>query len=225
MQTLARSSLCADVIAAPVVLGCSAQGLVDVADPVAQELERRQLLLIDRVRRCQDREIALTTHSPAMGHGSSSRSVASRGRLTKCSDCTLPRPIGPVARRAKRGELLILLGQRDHALAGAVVQLSECHLADCLVAEAAPGEARRLYRAGCCRFSGDASADCSRRHGNVGTAYRVRVVADPDDPTTGVGARCAGESSRSISTRSHDVKPAAYDAGAAPVSSGTGGVA
>ena len=31
MQTLARAAPCADVIAAPVVLGCSAQGLVDVA--------------------------------------------------------------------------------------------------------------------------------------------------------------------------------------------------
>ena len=54
--------------------------------------------------------------------------------------CTLPRPIGPIARGAKRGELLILLDERDHALAGGVVQLEECQLADCLVAEAAPGQ-------------------------------------------------------------------------------------
>ena len=34
----------------------------------------------------------------------------------------LSRPVRPVARRAKRGELLILLDERDHALAGGVVQ-------------------------------------------------------------------------------------------------------
>jgi hypothetical protein len=53
---------------------------------------------------------------------------------------TLPRPIGPVAGRAKRGELLILLYERDHSLAGGVVQLAERQLADRLVAEAAPGQ-------------------------------------------------------------------------------------
>ena len=53
--------------------------------------------------------------------------------------CALPRPIGPVARRAKRGELLILLDECDHALAGGVVQLEECQLAHGLMPEAAPG--------------------------------------------------------------------------------------
>jgi hypothetical protein len=66
------------------------------------------------------------------------------GRVARKIDemlrCTLPRPIGPIARCAKRGELIILLDQRDHALAGGVVQLAECQLADCLVAEAAPGQ-------------------------------------------------------------------------------------
>jgi hypothetical protein len=53
----------------------------------------------------------------------------------------LPRPVGPIARGAKRGELLIQLDEGDHALAGGGVQLKECELADCLVAEAAPGKA------------------------------------------------------------------------------------
>jgi hypothetical protein len=59
VQTLARAAPRADVIAAPVVPGRSVQGLVDVADPMAQELERRQLLLVGRVRGCQDGEVVL----------------------------------------------------------------------------------------------------------------------------------------------------------------------
>jgi hypothetical protein len=35
------------------------QGLVDVADPMTQELERRLLLLVGRGRRSQDGEIVL----------------------------------------------------------------------------------------------------------------------------------------------------------------------
>jgi hypothetical protein len=52
---------------------------------------------------------------------------------------TLPRTIGPVARSAERGELWIRSDERDHSLAGGVVQLEERQLADCLMAEAAPG--------------------------------------------------------------------------------------
>jgi hypothetical protein len=59
MQTLARAAQREDVIAAPVVLGRSVQGLVDVADPMAEEVQRRELLLVGRVRRCQDREVVL----------------------------------------------------------------------------------------------------------------------------------------------------------------------
>ena len=83
--------------------------------------------------------IALTTHSSASGHSSSSRPVASRGRLTKCSGARCRWPIGPIARSAKRGELIIQLDERDHALAGGVVQLEECQLTDGLMAKAAPG--------------------------------------------------------------------------------------
>jgi hypothetical protein len=57
---------------------------------------------------------------------------------------TLPRTIGPVARSAERGELLILLDERDHALACGGVQLKECELADCLMAEAATASAASL---------------------------------------------------------------------------------
>ena len=142
MQALARAALRADVIAAPVVLGRSVQGLVDVADPMAEELECRQLLLVCRVRRRQDGEVVLDrSHHALFGHGA--LIVIEAGSVTREIDevlgCTLPRPIRPVARRAKRSELLILLDERDHALAGRVVQLAECQLADCLMAEAAPG--------------------------------------------------------------------------------------
>jgi hypothetical protein len=57
MQTLARAAPGSDVIAAPVVPGRSVEGLVDVAHPMTEELERRQLLLVCRVGRCQDREV------------------------------------------------------------------------------------------------------------------------------------------------------------------------
>jgi hypothetical protein len=50
MQTLARAAQRADVTTAPVVLEPGVQGLVDVAGPMAQEFERRQLLLVVRVR-------------------------------------------------------------------------------------------------------------------------------------------------------------------------------
>jgi hypothetical protein len=68
MQTLARAAPCADVIAAPVILGCSLEGLVNVADLTAEQLQRRKFLLVGRVRRSQDGEsprIALTTDGEA----------------------------------------------------------------------------------------------------------------------------------------------------------------
>jgi hypothetical protein len=110
---------------------------------MAQELERRQLLLVGRVRGCQDRKVGLDRANHALvGHGA--LIVTEAGRVAREIDevlgCTLPRPIGPVARRAESGEFLILLDQRDHALASGVVQLAECQLADGLVAEAAPGQ-------------------------------------------------------------------------------------
>ena len=49
VQTLARAASSANVIAAPVMLGCSMEGLVNVADPLAEELQC-QLLLVGRVR-------------------------------------------------------------------------------------------------------------------------------------------------------------------------------
>jgi len=52
----------------------------------------------------------------------------------------LPRPVGPVAGRPKGGDLRVLPDERDHTLAGALVQLAECQLADRLMAEAAPGQ-------------------------------------------------------------------------------------
>ena len=57
------------------------------------------------------------------------------GTLRSC-----PKGAGPIARGAERGELLILPDERDHALAGGVVQLAECQLADGLMSEAAPGQ-------------------------------------------------------------------------------------
>ena len=143
VQTLARVAQRADVIAAPVVLGHSVQRLVDVADPMAEELERGQLLLVGRVRRRQDREVVLDRADHALfGHGA--LIVIEAGGFAREVDEVLGRtlswPIGPVVRRAERGELRVLPDERDHALAGGVVQLEECQLADCLVAEAAPGQ-------------------------------------------------------------------------------------
>jgi hypothetical protein len=73
--------------------------------------------------------------------------VIEAGRVAREIDevlgCTLSRPLGPVARRPKRGELIILPDERDHALAGGVVELTKCQLADRLIAKAAPGEGWR----------------------------------------------------------------------------------
>ena len=100
MQALARAALRADVIAAPVVSGRSVEGLVDVADPMAQELQRRQLLLVGRVRRCQDGEVVLDRADHALvGHGA--LMVIEAGGVAREIDevlgRTLPRTIGPVA--------------------------------------------------------------------------------------------------------------------------------
>jgi Phage major capsid protein E len=51
MEVVAGRALGADMISAPVVPEPGMHGLVDVADPMAQELERRQLLLIGRLGR------------------------------------------------------------------------------------------------------------------------------------------------------------------------------
>jgi hypothetical protein len=98
-KTLARAAPRADVIAAPVVLGGGVQGLVDVADPMAEELERRQLLLVGRVRRCQDGEVLLDRADDALfGHGA--LNVIEAGRVARQVDevlgCTPPGPIGPI---------------------------------------------------------------------------------------------------------------------------------
>jgi hypothetical protein len=47
---------------------------------------------------------------------------------------------GPAAAACTRAGNVILTDQRDHALAGGVVELPEGQLADGLVAEAAPGQ-------------------------------------------------------------------------------------
>ena len=59
MQALARAAPRSDVIATLVVAGRRVQGLVDVAHPMAKELERRQLLLVGCLRRCQDGKVIL----------------------------------------------------------------------------------------------------------------------------------------------------------------------
>ena len=116
VQTLARAAQRADVIAAPVVLGRSVQRLVDVADPMAEELERGQLLLVGRVRRRKDREVVLDRADHALfGHGA--LIVIEAGGFAREIDEVLGRtlswPIGPVARRAERGELRVLPDERD----------------------------------------------------------------------------------------------------------------
>jgi hypothetical protein len=119
------------------------QGLVDVAGPMAQELERRQLLLVGCIQRCQNREVMLDRADHALlGHGALIVIKPGRvaGQIDEMLGRTLPRPVGPVARRAERGELRVLPDERYHALAGSVVQLEERQLADGLMAEAAPGQ-------------------------------------------------------------------------------------
>jgi hypothetical protein len=81
MQILARAALRADVIAAPVSLGRSVQGLVDVADPMAKES-------------CS---IALTAHSSASGHSSPREAGRVAREIDEVLGCALPRPIGPIA--------------------------------------------------------------------------------------------------------------------------------
>ena len=88
------------MIAAPVVLGRGVQGLVDIADPMAEELQRRQLLLVGGVRRCQDREVGLDRADHALfSHGALIAIEAGRvaREIDEVLGCTLPRPIRPVA--------------------------------------------------------------------------------------------------------------------------------
>jgi hypothetical protein len=57
MEVLAGAALRGDVIATPGVLETGVHRLMDVADPMAQELERRQSLLIGRIVRRQHRDM------------------------------------------------------------------------------------------------------------------------------------------------------------------------
>jgi hypothetical protein len=119
------------------------QRLVDVADPMTQKLERRQLLLVGCLRRCQDGKVVLDrTHHTFFRERALITLETDRvaREINEVLACALLRPIGPIARRAKRRELLIQLDERNHPLAGGVVQLEECQLADRLMTEAAPGE-------------------------------------------------------------------------------------
>ena len=71
MQTLARTALRADVIAAPVVLGRSMEGLVDVVDPMAEELSAASFsssVASGDAKTARSASIAVTTHSSASGH-------------------------------------------------------------------------------------------------------------------------------------------------------------
>jgi hypothetical protein len=143
VQARAGAAARADVIAAPVVLGRSMQGLVNVSDPVAQELERCQLLLVGRLRRCQDSEVVLDRAHHAR-FSQWARIVIKAGgvawEINEVLGGPLPRPIGPVARRPEGGELIILPDERVHAVAGGIVELKEGQLTDGLMAEAAPGQ-------------------------------------------------------------------------------------
>jgi hypothetical protein len=75
-------------------------GLVDVADPIAEELQRGQLRLVDRVRRSQDGEVVLDRADHAL-FSQRALVVIDAGRITREIDkllrCMLPRRVGPIA--------------------------------------------------------------------------------------------------------------------------------
>jgi hypothetical protein len=108
-----------------------------------RNLRAASFLLVARVERCQDGEVIPVRADHAL-LGQRTLVPIETGRVAQEIDevlaCALPRPIGPVARRAKRGELIIQLNEGDHSLAGGIVQLSKCQLADRLMTEAAPGQ-------------------------------------------------------------------------------------
>ena len=88
------------MIAAPIVPGRSVQGLVGVADPVAEELERSQLLLVGRVRGCQDGEVLRDRPDHALVHQRALIPLEAGRVLREIDEVlgrTLPRSIGPVA--------------------------------------------------------------------------------------------------------------------------------
>jgi hypothetical protein len=140
-------------------------GLMNVAHPVPQELEGRQLRLVGRSVRCQHSDVGLDRrHHALLRKRALFVAKACRGArdVDEVLLCTLPRPIGPIAGGAKGTELLIQLDQRKHTLAGAVLQLEEGKLAYRLMAEATPGSGRGRIQQQRCR--------CERRgpdHGNA----------------------------------------------------------
>jgi hypothetical protein len=144
MEVVTRAAVRADTIAAPVVLEPGVQGLVDVADPMAEELERRELLCVGRIGRCQHGDIFLDRRHHALLCQRAGVVRAKAGRVAWEIDevlgSPLPWPVGPVARGAESLELRISPDQRNHPLARGIIQLEECQLTDGLVTEAAPGE-------------------------------------------------------------------------------------
>jgi hypothetical protein len=137
MEGVARGALRLDPISTSVVFEGDMQGLVDVADPVAQELEGLKLLLVGRIGRCQDGEVVLDRGYDAL-FSQRAFVLADLRHIARNVDEVLGRalpgrPIGPIAGGAKRAELLILLDELDHPLAGRVIQLEKRNLADHLV--------------------------------------------------------------------------------------------